>query len=487
MIQYNNLLANNLILENLQVEDNQTIRVDIAWDNAWNLTDEEVPFNYDAVWLFAKYRKSGGEKWQHISLSSNTNDHNSVFPTVVGLEAVADGKGVMAKAVQKGSHTVFLTPLKLRVVGFLPDERIDIRVFGIEMVYIPEGGFWVGDGGSLYSLRKSNQNQPYFIAEENKEILVNQAELEALTAVEYRPEGTVSANYPKGVGGFYCMKYELTQEQYKDFLNTLTFEQQDTRTANSPTDNMGSLAMGTTARNGITIRTQSIGGTPAIYTCNSNGNSVGNETEDGHNRACNFLSWADLAAYLDWAALRPMTGLEFEKINRGTKEPFAREFAWGTTRVSDANTVINDGTMDEEVIDQLIYNDGGLANFSGEGVRGPLRVGFAAKSTTSRLESGAGYYGAMEMSGNLWEQCINLSNRGLQFDGTFGDGYLATNGNSNVSTWPSNSGNGAGLRGGSWNSKIDTPPNNDMAISDRFYAYQVTDSRRATVGGRGAR
>ena len=55
-----------------------------------------------------------------------------------------------------------------------------------------------------------------------------------------------------------------------------------------------------------------------------------NDITDGQNLPCNFLSWMDLAAYLDWAALRPMTELEFEKICRGPNPPIAGEYVWGT-------------------------------------------------------------------------------------------------------------------------------------------------------------
>jgi formylglycine-generating enzyme required for sulfatase activity len=42
----------------------------------------------------------------------------------------------------------------------------------------------------------------------------------------------------------------------------------------------------------------------------------------------NILSWFDVAAYLDWAALRPMTELEFEKVCRGPENRIAGEYAW---------------------------------------------------------------------------------------------------------------------------------------------------------------
>ena len=43
----------------------------------------------------------------------------------------------------------------------------------------------------------------------------------------------------------------------------------------------------------------------------------------------------DLVAYLDWAALRPMTELEYEKIARGSAEAIVPgEYAWGSTSIT---------------------------------------------------------------------------------------------------------------------------------------------------------
>ena len=41
----------------------------------------------------------------------------------------------------------------------------------------------------------------------------------------------------------------------------------------------------------------------------------------------------NLCTYLDWAGLRPMTELEYEKICRGPSAPVAGEYAWGSTTI----------------------------------------------------------------------------------------------------------------------------------------------------------
>ena len=55
----------------------------------------------------------------------------------------------------------------------------------------------------------------------------------------------------------------------------------------------------------------------------------------------------DLAAFLDWDALRPMTELEFEKMSRGPLLPIAGEYIWGNQTIAAATTIsgtTEDGT-----------------------------------------------------------------------------------------------------------------------------------------------
>ncbi len=55
----------------------------------------------------------------------------------------------------------------------------------------------------------------------------------------------------------------------------------------------------------------------------------------------------DLAAFLDWDALRPMTELEFEKMSRGPLLPNAGEYIWGNQTITAATTIsgtTEDGT-----------------------------------------------------------------------------------------------------------------------------------------------
>ena len=77
----------------------------------------------------------------------------------------------------------------------------------------------------------------------------------------------------------------------------------------------------------------------------------------------------------------------------------------------------------------------------------------ASMGTPSRAETGATFYGVMEMSGNLWERPVTIGNStGRAFSGVHGDGGLAANGNANAGTWPGANALGAGFRGGAWRS-----------------------------------
>ena len=218
-----------------------------------------------------------------------------------------------------------------------------------------------------------------------------------------------------------------------------------------------------------------------MYACNLDGDGNYSETNDGQWIACNFLSWADMAAYLDWSGLRPMTELEFEKSCRGTLSSVANEYAWGSTSYTHNTGISNSGLTNE------ISTNGGNITY-GTALPGPMRVGAFATLSSNRVTAGATYYGIMEMSGNVAERPVTVGNtEGRSFTGIHGNGALADNGNADVSFWPSNTtAVGAGLRGGDWNTYyVDSYPR----VSERYNAtYSVTsDVHPSDVGGRGVR
>ena len=75
------------------------------------------------------------------------------------------------------------------------------------------------------------------------------------------------------------------------------------------------------------------------------------------------------------------------------------------------------------------------AFIGGEGGRGPVRVDIfetrahAVEDEDIRVASGAGYYGALGLTGGLFERVVSLgSERGRAFRGSHGDGTLSYSG-----------------------------------------------------------
>ncbi len=478
--------ANNVQVSQVSVTGSRQIKFTISWENSWKSDAAEAPNNHDAVWIFVKFRETNSNgSWKHLTISNNANEHFT--SQNLSVETTADEKGIFLKRANYGKGNIENEEVTLSWGNYLPKGNYDFKVFAIEMVWVNEGAFYLGDAASQSRFRRGDSDRPFHITS-NQEIPVGKDSFMLNDTGKFAPALDIPANYPKGYNGFYCMKYEISQQQYTDFLNCLNYSQQQKRTATSPAGIKGSPAMNSflANRNGIIISEPGEAPSrPAVYACNSKNDNIFDAKDDGQNRACNFLHWADLAAYLDWSALRPLTEFEFEKICRGPIVPVKQEYAWGTDKVIDANTLQNDGAENEGVTEKGNATTG-LASHGYNGPQGALRPGFAAAGATGRVEAGAAYFGAMEMSGNLWEMCVTVNEKGLQFDGKLGNGELEETGDADVQNWPHPSGDGAGFRGGGWNSGI-LPEFRDLAISDRFYAGQKPDTRRGTSGGRGGR
>lgn len=478
--------CNNLQLGELSMPGNQQLSFSISWQNSWNRENMSAfPTNYDAVWLFVKVKEADGT-WKHYSLDTSAVVHQVDSPLVVLPEPDATGAFIRRQYIGFGNLDSLNVTLQLK--DAIPTDAIAIKVFGVEMVWVEPGPFYLGDGASFSRLAKGDDNGSFYITSEQSIGVGLGANQLSDTLGDYAPQASIPAAYPKGYDGFYCMKYELSQEQYVDFLNTLTYQQQEARTAVSPDAASGTAAMTTFAlnRNGIRIGTPGAAAQrPAIYVCDDNTTDAPNEATDGQTRACNYLMWADLAAYLDWAALRPMTEFEFEKAARGYNAPVANEYAWGNALVEDANMIINDGSVDEGD-NTNVTPPAGLASHGYNGPQGPLRCGFAYAPDTHSQRNGASFFGVFELSGNLWEQCINTTTSGLQYTGQWGDGTLDAQGNANASNWPFTDATGMGFRGGGWNSGVGLGFN-DLGVSDRFYITLKPAARRNTAGGRGVR
>ena len=489
--------SNNILVSNISLtarnKSAQTVLVqfNLSWDNSWR-TSTAAPFNWDAAWVFVKYKVGNGD-WKHATLA--TSGHT--IPSGA-TSTQSDGSGMFIYRSTDGTGTFSPSGIQLRwnygTNGVANDSKITVKVFAIEMVYHPPSGFQVGSGGiNNGEFRRANDvtatapASTFTITGTNPTVQGNSSSasptnLAAYTNLATDLTGTstasLAANFPTGFDAFYAMKYEISQQQYVNFLNTLTYPQQAARTATAPSSSAGTGALisDNSFRNGIDIQTAGIDSyQPAVYACNLNGNATYNDADDGQHIACNFLSWGDLAAYLDWAALRPITELEFEKACRGTVNPVANEYPWGNTTATAVTGLSNTGYTNEiaSASSNIVFN----GSFSG-----PVRSGMLATSGTSRTNSGAGYYGAMDLGGNLWERCVTIGNSaGRNFSSTHGNGTIASGGDSDVSGWPNQAGSGIGIRGGGWGSI-----NYNASTSGRNSAV-IEPGRQNYAGGRGAR
>ncbi len=489
--------ANNLSITNISAPSTTTVQFDIAWDNSWNAAAPSN--NWDAVWVFVKTQVcgTGSSPWSHANLSTVSSDH-TVTGGVLQVDAVTDGKGVFIRRSALGSGNISTSTVVLKLSSAFTVAGTNYEVIGIEMVNVPQGSFTVGDGStnnatqSTASFGTANSSTPCIIASEN-------AMLQDALRNDKAGDGSITAHaaiiagFPKGYNSFYCMKYEISQQQYTTFLNLLEYAQQTSRTAVSPASAVGTAALAATSgdnRNSIEIKTPGVAfSTPAVYGNDLNNNNVYDEASDGGNIACNYLSWDDLKAYLDWAALRPFTELEYEKASRGTGSALLTEYPWGSTTINQAisSSLTNGGQASEvstSTLDGLCAENGGAST-----TLGPLRTGFAATAISTRTGAGASFFGIMDLGGNLWEQVFqcgfyNGATRTAvpTFTGVLGDGALDASGNANATNW------GAVtltvVRGGNWEHAAQK-----VQTSDRSYVNSTAENttRVRRTGGRGVR
>ena len=397
---------------------------------------------------------------------------------------VARGDGGRGVFVHRGpGHTGFgdVSFKDVRLRFCLPKnhaprvEDLAVAVFGLEMVYIPQGPFWAGDlhrnvDQAFYDscTPGNNANLAYYIdSEEPLEVagdctgcpsdarrLFYQSVAPLRTGGDQK--GPIPAAFPKGYRAFYVMKSHVTQGQYADFVNFI------------PT----------------TGKTQRYPYEEGAYRYTIARDRSMKRTARRPRRACNFLAWADGIAYAAWACLRPMTELEFEKACRGSEQPVTQEFAWGNTDLQPAQIIIGPGTTEISVSGNCNVDNTFILFNGGDGSSGPVRddafvvAGSPDLQThratdTSvfgalRTTTGASYYGVLGLSGNVWEQCVTVGNpEGRAFTGKHGEGQVTPAGSAPAAEleWPGDVGVGAGFRGGSW-----FTDSGKARVADRNYA-----------------
>jgi len=539
------LCANNIKVSNFSligqdfsagtnhISNSIKVKFDLRWENSWRTST--VPNNWDAAWVFIKYRVNNGN-WEHAYI--NNTGHTAPAGSIIeiGLRRNNEpfdltsnqGVGALIYRNEEGNGDFILQDIRLqwnyRTNPNLQVEdvgNVDIRVFAIEMVYVPEGAFYVGSGGTPGTAPHFEDGEagsftdgswtsgatiPFRINNEDAINIAPEAGSLWGTATEQNyqigGEAIIPDEFPKGFAAFYCMKYDISQQQYVDFLNSLNRTQQNLRTeANlgiGVTNVTNTFVMSNSPtllrRNGIRCNPIIDANDPITFFCDLNENGIGNEEDDGTCITANYNNTMDIAAYLDWSGLRFMTELEFEKACRGINDPVPNESAWGSTSICDEEYLMeNIGKINERVAFNYCINSGNASYRQTTGFHtetaGPIRVGTFATSNSNRIQAGASYYGIMDLTGNLWGRFVTVANlTGREYNGNHGDGTLSISGNANVQRWPGTSGGevnnvvGYGFRGGDWG---DVPFR--LAVSSRWASSYAHPNRTYHTTGRGCR
>jgi len=263
------------------------VSFDIAWDGSWRREWKESPKkvieggptsleNWDAAWVFLKFRARDAAAWSHATLAADAAAHKLPAGAALSL-GLTDGKAVGAFIYRgkAGRGTISCKNVKLLwrsgADKAIP-AKVEVQPFAIEMVYIPEGAFGAGSPGGFPPAIISNGKA------------TEEGGFVAVRGSRHRP---AHDDFPNGFGAFYCMKRKITQGQYADFLNTLAPEDAKERFVEM-------------SANGYTITRKD-----------------GRYLAGAPDRMGNYISWRDGRAFAAWAGLRPMTDLEFVKASRG--------------------------------------------------------------------------------------------------------------------------------------------------------------------------
>ncbi len=582
--------ANNITIANVSLSNNNgvnTIRInfDVTWDNSWRCDQAGAgyyaPYNYDGAWITFK--------WRNVSTTAKSLEWYTV--TSAGAPAVAGAGGAFTLSTHNGYYINRNAANGTGTVNFtnnyvtwtyttatnvpnwgasaVPSNAdfvsnyIEVCVLAIEMVYIPQNSFYLGDGTDAanppapytslihgqFNSSGGTSTAPFLIGSDACTGVGNTWSLGGSIAGNLgnnnhtgqagvgnqddwdNATGAPGANfaltsYLKGYSAVWCMKYEISQGEYADFLNHLT-PQQATLRYSSANFGLNRYTIMGNAGVASTVAPNYIAGAPE--------------------RACNYLSWTDGCAYLFWVNLRPMTEMEYEKICRGPVTPLIAEFPWGTQNLIPLSANVQNNYIDEAGSGASYVSGGNTVNATGSAncyssavansaLVNPGRCGMFATQYSNREQAGATYYGVMDMGGNVAERVVSIGwVSGRAMADYYGNGNLTmSTSNSVVGTesgvgeapflngpntdygigqnftvgWPNPGsvaagvhggftfqapGNGSGFRGGGWNDVAFDGSNMGaynsqtctVQLSNRSYAAKVDNTRGIAYGMRG--
>lgn len=224
----NNIQVNTVTLTGQNKTSHYTaVQFNLSWENSWR-----DALNFDAAWVFVKYKASYDSVWKHATLSTTNSYH--VVPAGFTRSVSTDGKGIFVYRSAEGSGSNSLTGVQLRWMygtdGVGDYDLVTVKVFAIEMVYVPEGSFYAGDGyttADIGQFSQGNTTSPFLITSEASLTLggtptSNLGNRNTVGMIidddfNYITTQTLPAAFPKGYNDFFCMKYEISRG------NTLIF------------------------------------------------------------------------------------------------------------------------------------------------------------------------------------------------------------------------------------------------------------------------
>jgi formylglycine-generating enzyme required for sulfatase activity len=403
----------------------------------------------DGKWYPLKFTGIDISTPSNTSYSTGSGDGTS-SPEKIGLF-------FYRSTLATGTGAFIATGIKAGIQSF--PGSFEIRGFALEMVYIRAGNFFAGDTYNrvLGTPNSYTSGYPFYPSPATvKSILfINGGTTMGYYDYEVNDPTTTFEgkldSFPSGYDSYWIMKYELSQGGYRDFLNTLTYDQQSNHFANAtpPNDFVGqniTNELNTRQYIEIAISGNETTKTPAVVGCDADGDNLFNEANDGEWVVCSRLTWPNIAAYLDWAGLRPPSELEYEKACRGKDSTTIGEYAWGTNAIYNTHYNFSNAFTSSEIVNNPssgILGRGNAFYFNTDTNKIFARSGLFATSASTRISSGAGYWGCMELTGSAIELCVTTSNAaGRAFQGHLGDGMLVeSTGYANVDYWPGVNGN----------------------------------------------
>ena len=221
-------MANGIAISNITITNydalNEMVQIhfDVSWGNSWRHPIESGFPNWDAAWIFGRFRLRGDQSGMPMVLvkggrtsgvgtefTVDIKSHPSLAPNGIGamIYRVKDGSGLFT-----AYNVIFTWYYGANKPGINDVDLLEIRLFGIEMVYVPGGPFYLGNGATgFYEVNSGSNTTPYRIESLGPINTGGNAEL-AYTA----PAGfltyqlTIPIEHPSGVYPFYIMKHEWT-------------------------------------------------------------------------------------------------------------------------------------------------------------------------------------------------------------------------------------------------------------------------------------